>query len=144
MPGIFDPRWPYHHRATVATSELATVQIIRNSGEGGFTEDGWVDATSSVVYEGKARWQKLGQTTKRDFTEDFGQFTRVRVQISFSRIKAFDPTFEGFLPNDKVILVKNSPNPESEGSVAYVWGSPTSSNPWHCTLMCQENMKQVG
>lgn len=141
MQGIFHPNWAFHHRATVATAELATVRISRNTGDGGFGENGWEDGTDVTVYEGKARWQKVGQVTKRDFTEDFAQFNRVRVQISFSRLPE---NFTGFKPNDKITLVENVSNPESVGDVSYVWGTPTSSNAWHVTIMAQENAKQIG
>lgn len=141
MTGIFHPNWAFHHRATVSTAELATVRITRNAGDGGFGENGWQDGSEIIIYEGKARWQKVGQVTKRDFTEDFAQFNRVRVQISMNRLPE---DFDGFKPNDKVTLVENESNPDSVGDVSYVWGYPTSSNAWHYTLNCQENAKQIG
>ena len=144
MQGIFHPKWTTHYRPLVATAEMATVRVYRNSGEGGFTEDGWQDSVDVLIYEGKARWQKTGQTTKRDFSEDYAQFSRIRVQISMEGVQEFNPDFEGFNQNDKVVLVENPSNPISEGSVAYVWGTPTSSNAWHYTLQCQENQKQLG
>lgn len=144
MQGIFDPRFAFHVRPTLETSHLATVRISRNSGDGGFTDEGWSDGQNDTIYEGKARWQKVGQTTKRDFTEDFAQFNRVRVQIMMENVKKFDPDFTGFKPNDKVELVVNESNPTSEGEVVYYWGDPTSSNAWLFTLNCQQNMKQEG
>lgn len=148
MQGIFHPQWTTHFRPTVATAELATIKITRNTGDGGFTEDGWVDGTSEVIYEGKARWQKIGVTTKRDFTEDFAQFNRVRVQISMVRVDAYyealGKTFDGFRPNDKIELIENKSNPQSVGDVSYIWGDPTSSNAWHYTINAQENKKQEG
>lgn len=144
MQGIFDPRFAFHVRPTLATSHLAEIRITRNSGDGGFTDEGWSDGKDVIIYEGKARWQKVGQTTKRDFTEDFAQFNRVRVQIMMEAVKKFDPDFSGFKPNDKIELVVNASNPDSQGDVVYVWGEPTSSNAWLYTINCQQNMKQIG
>lgn len=142
MQGIFDPRWVTHYRPTVATAELATVRVTRGLTEGHFDDVlGWVPPTANVVYEGNARWQKVGLSTKRDNVSDFALFNRVRVQISFSRVP---DDFTGFMPNDKVELIVNGSNPGSEGSAVYYWGDPTSSNAWHYTLNCQQNMKQEG
>lgn len=142
MQGIFDPNWVTHFRPTVASAELATVRITRGM-SAGYLDDvlGWVEPTANVIYEGNARWQKIGMTTKRDFVSDFAQFNRVRVQISFNRMP---DDFTGFMPNDKIELVHNGSNPVSEGSAVYYWGDPTSSNAWHHTLNCQQNMKQEG
>lgn len=141
MQGIFDPRWTTHYRPTVATAELADIRITRGLTEGHYDDNGWVEPTANVVYEGKARWQKVGLSTKRDNMSDFALFNRVRVQISFSRMPA---DFTGFMPNDKVELVNNESNPTSDGSAVYYWGDPTSSNAWHHTLNCQQNQKQEG
>lgn len=142
MQGIFDPRWTTHFRPTVATAELATVRITRGMSEG-YLDDvlGWVEPTANIVYEGKARWQKVGLNTKRDFVEDYALFNRVRVQISFNRLP---DDFDGFKPNDKIELIVNTSNPDSEHDAVYYWGDPTSSNAWHHTLNCQQNQKQVG
>lgn len=142
MQGIFDPRWITHFRPTVASAELATVRVTRGETPG-YLDDvlGWVEPTAKVIYAGKARWQKVGMTTKRDFVEDFAQFNRVRVQISMNRTPV---DFTGFMPNDKIELTVNESNPTSVGSVVYYWGDPTSSNAWHHTLNCQQNMKQEG
>lgn len=142
MQGIFDPRWVTHFRPTVATAELATVRITRGVAQGYLDPIlGWVEPSANVVYEGKARWQKIGMSTKRDNVSDFALFNRVRVQISFNRMP---DDFTGFMPNDKVELVHNGSNPVSEGSAVYYWGDPTSSNAWHHTLNCQQNQKQDG
>lgn len=142
MQGMFHPNVLKHYRPIMASAELATVRITRGVADG-YLDDvlGWVPPTANVVYEGKARWQKVGMTTKRDFVEDFAQFNRVRVQISMHRMPE---GFTGFMPNDKIELVGNESNPVSEGSVVYYWGDPTSSNAWHHTLNCQQNMKQEG
>lgn len=142
MQGIFDPRWITHFRPTVASAELADIVVTRGETPG-YLDDilGWVPPTSNVIYSGKARWQKIGLTTKRDFVSDFAQFNRVRVQISMNRVPE---DFTGFMPNDKIELVGNESNPVSEGSTVYYWGDPTSSNSWHYTLNCQQNQKQEG
>lgn len=143
------PKWTTHFRASVATAGLAKIRIIRNTGEGGFTDDGWVDAISEVVYEGRARWQELGLTTKRDFTEDFAQFIRVRVEIAYQDIydwykeNKVEP-FGGWLPNDKIMFVENDSAPESVGRTVYVWGDMPSGNAWDSVIDAQANMKQIG
>ena len=146
--GIFHPKWTTHFRASVATSGLATVRITRKTEGGGFTEDGWVDALEETLYEGRARWQELGLTTKRDYTEDFAQFIRVRVEIAYKDMtdwcKAHGKTFEGLNTNDMVTLTENKSAPESVGSVVYVWGAMPSSNAWDIVIDTQANMKQEG
>ena len=148
MQGIFHPKWTTHFRASVATAGLATVRISRNTGDGGFGENGWQDGTNVTVYEGKARWQEIGQTTKRDFTEDFAQFIRVRVEIAYQDIytwyEANGMTFDGLKPNDKVTLVVNDSAPESVGNAVYVWGAEPSSNAWDIVIDAQANLKQIG
>jgi hypothetical protein len=142
MQGVFHPNVANLYKPIVATAELADIKITRGVTPGYLSDElGWVPPTANVVYEGKARWQKVGLTTKRDFVEDFALFNRVRVQISFKRMPE---NFTGFMPNDKIELVGNESNPVSEGSAVYYWGDPTSSNAWHHTLNCQQNMKQEG
>ena len=148
MQGIFHPKWTTHFRALVATAGLATIRIYRSNGSGGFTEDGWVEGVDSVIYEGRARWQELGQTTKRDFTEDFAQFIRVRLEIAYQDIYNYSDAhgleFKGWKPNDKVVMVKNDSAPEIEGRALYVWGDMGSSNAWDSVIDTQSNMKQDG
>ena len=86
MQGIFDPRWVYHHRKTVDTAALGYIRISRPDG----TKPDWDPETGEVtspglyvLYEGKARWQKKGQPTKRDHLQDTANFQRVLVQVSF-------------------------------------------------------------
>lgn len=148
MQGIFDPQWITHHRQTVQSAELAEIRITRAGGEVVWTpETGTTGGEDIVLFEGTCRWQKVGRPTKRDFVEDFALFNAVRVQISIEKLNAYrtlhnlDFRFEA---NDKVELVGNKSNPDSEGDVVYYWGDPTSGNAWHHTLMCQQNMKQVG
>lgn len=151
MQGIFDPRWVYHHRATVASSELATIRVTRQTESSTWTpETGMSGGAETVLYEGKARWQKFGFITRRDHMSDAAQFQRVRVQIAFEEVDAYrtangitiEPDY--FHPNDRIELVENDANPDSVGSVVYLWGDTTSSNPWHHTFVCQENQKQDG
>lgn len=148
MQGIFHPKWTTHFRASVATAGLATVRISRNTGDGGFGENGWQDGTNVTVYEGKARWQEIGQTTKRDFTEDFAQFIRVRVEIAYADIygwyEANGMTFNGWKPNDKVTMVENASAPDTVGRAVYVWGDMGSSNAWDSVIDTQYNQKQIG
>lgn len=142
MQGMFHPNVLAHYRPIMATAELADIIVTRGLTPGHFDDVlGWVPPTANVVYAGKARWQKVGLSTKRDNVSDFALFNRVRVQISFKRIP---DGFTGFMPNDKLELVGNESNPASEGSAVYYWGDPTSSNAAHYTLNCQQNQKQDG
>lgn len=144
MEGIFHPLWTTHFRPTVATSHLAKVRITRSTGTGKYnpvTREYEGAGSAETIYEGRARWQKVGMTTKRHTIDDYAQFNRVRVVIMMEEMPA---NFDGFKPNDKVTLLDNPSNPSSEGSVVYFWGDPTSGNAWHHTLNCQQNMKQVG
>lgn len=144
MTGIFHPAWTTHHRPTIRTAQLATIRITRATGKGKYnpvTREYEGEGTASTVYEGSARWQKVGMTTKRHTIDDYAQFNRVRVVIMMEDLPA---DFTGFKPNDKVTLLENPSNPTSEGSVVYFWGDPTSGNAWQITLNCQQNMKQVG
>lgn len=148
MAGIFDPRWVTHHRPTVASAELAEVKITRVLNQGEWSpEFGLTGGTELVLYEGKARWQKVGYPTKRDHVADSANFQRVRVQVQVERVSKYqtDHGIEyAFQPNDKVTLTRNDSMPSSEGSTVYVWGDATSSNAWHHSLTCQQNMKQDG
>lgn len=141
MQGMFHPNVLNHYRPIMASAELADIRITRGLTEGHYDDNGWVEPTANVVYEGKARWQKVGLSTKRDNMSDFALFNRVLVQISFIRIPE---DFTGFMPNDRVELVINESNPDSQGDVVYYWGDPTSSNAPHHTLNCQQNQKQEG
>lgn len=151
MPGIFDPRWATFHRPTVDSAALGHIRITRITELGEWSPSGSTPSNEIVLYDGPARWQKVGQTTKRDFVEDFAQFQRVRVQVSFAKVRQYR-TDNGidvdeinyFHPSDKVELTANAANPDSVTSVAYVWGDASSSNAWHHTFVCQENQKQVG
>lgn len=145
MQGVFHPGVAQHYAPIVQTANLATIRITRGLTKG-YLDDvlGWVEPTANVIYLGKARWQKVGLSTKRDNVSDFALFNRVRVVIAISDMDAYDATFEGFKPNDKIELVDNDHNLVSEGSAVYYWGDPTSSNAWHHTLNCQQNMKQEG
>lgn len=153
MQGIFDPRWVYHHRDTVESAALATIRITRPNNE---VEIEWEPDSGDVLmpetyvlYEGSARWQKNSQPTKRDFLQDTANFQRVLVQVSIEKMEQYRkehpiPGVDMLVrPNDRVELVVNTPNTDSEGSAVYVWGNATSSNPWHHTFKCQENMKQA-
>lgn len=145
MQGIFDPQWVTHFRPTVQTANLATIRITRGLTKGYLDNTlGWVEPTANVIYEGKARWQKVGLNTKRDFIEDYALFNRVRVVIAFADMDAYNPAFDGFVANDKIELIVNTSNPDSVADAVYYWGDPTSSNAWHHTLNCQQNQKQVG
>lgn len=148
MNGIFDPRWATHHRQTVASSELAEVRITRVLTQGEWSaEFGMTGGAEVVLYEGKARWQKIGYPTKRDHIEDSANFQRVRVQVQDERVRKYQLAHQivyTFQPNDKVTLTRNPSMPSSEGSTVYVWGNATSSNAWHHSLTCQQNMKQDG
>lgn len=148
MQGIFHPKWSTHFRASVATAGLCTVRVTRNAGDGGFTEDGWADGADTLVYEGRARWQEIGQTTKRDFTEDFAQFIRVRVEIAYQDIytwyEANGMSFDGWHVNDKVTMVVNDSAPDTVGRAVYVWGDMGSSNSWDSVIDAQYNQKQMG
>ena len=149
MQGIFHPKWTTHFRATVATAGLATIRITRSTGEGGFVGNEWVDSVDEVIYEGRARWQELGLTTKRDFTEDFAQFIRVRIEMAYQDIYNWyaennKGEFKGWKPNDKIVMVDNKSAPESNGRALYVWGDMPSSNAWDCVIDTQSNMKQIG
>lgn len=152
MQGIFDPRWVTHHRGTVASAELATIRITRPNNE---VEAMWDPDTGDVLlpdvyvlYEGTARWQKNSQPTKRDFLQDTANFQRVLVQVSMEKMNAYQKANPiagvdmDIRPNDRIELVSNASNPSSDGSTVYVWGNATSSNAWHHTFKCQENMKQ--
>lgn len=142
MQGVFHPNVLKLYRPPAASSELGDIRITRGLTPGRLDDDlGWIEPTSNVIYEGKARWQKVGLSTKRDNVSDFALFNHVRIQITFSRIP---DGFAGFLPNDKIELVGNKSNPDSVGSTVYYWGDPTSSNALHHTLNCQQNMKQEG
>lgn len=151
MQGIFDPRWVYHHRKTVDTAALGYIRISRPDGTKSDWDPETGDVTSPglyVLYEGKARWQKKGQPTKRDHLQDTANFQRVLVQVSFKEFADWQaenplPGVDTHIrPNDRIELIINEANPDSDGSTVYVWGDATSSNPWHHTFMCQENMKQ--
>lgn len=151
MQGIFDPRWITHHRATVDSAALGGIRVTRRTGQGEWSpETGMSGGSELVLFEGKARWQKFGATTKRDYIEDFAQFQRTRVQVSIAEVAAWceangiDKEANYFHPGDKVELIDNPSNPDSDGSVSYIWGDPTSSNAWHYTFITQENEKQVG
>lgn len=152
MQGIFDPRWVYHHRDTVESAALGTIRITRPDGAKEEWDPETGDVTSPgvhVLYEGSARWQKNGQPTKRDHLQDTANFQRVLVQVSIEKMDAYrkanhiDGVDMKIRPNDRIELVVNTPNTDSEGEAVYVWGFGTSSNPWHHTYMCQENMKQT-
>ena len=148
MSSIFDPRWAAHHRYGVASAELCEVEITRQVTPGTWTpETGSSGGVTAILYQGKARWQKIGFPTKRDFVEDSANFQRVRLQLMQERVEAFQALLGveyEFQPNDKVTLTVNPSNPNSVGEVVYVWGNATSSNAWQYTLTCQQNMKQDG
>ena len=142
---IFHPNWHLHHRPTVGSSHKGIIKIYRPSGEQPTwtPEEGLVGGEDIVVYEGKARWQKRGQTTSQDFGADTARFQRVQIQISLKRFMEFADPGMKIQTNDRVVLVENESNPLSENSLVYVWGMPTSSNAWLITLICQDNYKQV-
>lgn len=142
---FFHPNWHTHHRPSVDSSHKATIQIWRGTtDEASWTpEDGLVTPEDHLVYEGLARWQKVGYTTQRDFAADTAMFQRVRVQISFDRFEDYTQGQEKLQVNDRIVLIENNSNPMSEGSIVYIWGIPTSSNAWNITINAQENFKQV-
>lgn len=153
MQGIFDPRWVYHHRDTVDTAALGHIRITRpKSGQtiDWNPETGEVAETDfDVLYVGLARWQKNAKPTKRDHLQDTANFQRVLVQVSFKAMDKWrreNPSggFDGHIrPNDRIELMSNDSNYDSKGATVYVWGNATSSNAWHHTFLCQENMKQA-
>ena len=150
MQSMIDPRWPTWNRSTVASAEFASIRITRK----GSTDGTWNPITNEfegttpvLIYEGPARWQKTGNPTKRDFTGDTANFNTIRVQVSIEEFKAYQEDKGIYplkvFPNDAIELVESPYNEFSVGDTVYVWGDATSSNPWHLTFMCQQNMKQA-
>lgn len=143
---FFHPNWHTHNRKDLAGSHKAIIKVLRRDAESEPTwseEGGLVSGEDLLIYEGFARWQKVGYTTQRDFASDSAMFNRVRIQIDLKRFKDFSEESRKIHVNDRIVLVENDSNPSSEGSLVYVWGIPTSSNAWNITLNCQENFKQV-
>lgn len=142
---IFNPSWHLHHRNAVDSAHKATIQIWRAStGEASWSpEEGLSTEDDELIYEGLARWQKRGQVTTQDIADDTAKFQRVQIQISLDRFHEFAGDDTRIQVNDRIELTHNLSNPYSEGSVVYVWGTPTSSNAWLLTLICQDNYKQV-
>lgn len=143
---FFHPNWHLHNRPTTDSSHKAEIEIWRrdpNSEPVWSEEHGLVPGEDKLIYKGKARWQKVGYTTQRDFAADTAMFQRVRVQISFDRFEDYTQGQEKLQVNDKIVLIENNSNPMSEGSFVYIWGIPTSSNAWNITINAQENFKQV-
>ena len=144
MSGVFHPKWTTHYRPLIRTAQLAKIRITRSTGTGYYDPETRTyvgGGTAETIYEGSARWQKVGMTTKRHLIDDYGQFNRVRVVLMMEDLPE---DFTGFEANDKVTLIENESNPSSVGSVVYFWGDPTSGNAWQITLNCQQDMKQVG
>lgn len=142
---FFHPNWHLHHRPVVDSSHKAVVRITRPTGDKPTwnPEEGLVGGEDEVIYEGPARWQKRGQPTSQDVAADIARFQRVQIQISMKRFHEFAGDDAHIQVNDKIVLVENKSNPSSEKSLVYVWATPTSSNAWLLTLICQENYKQV-
>lgn len=142
--GIFHPKWVSHHRPAVNSAGLARVQIYVVTGYGEWSPTGMTEDTIEMLYEGRARWQAVGNPNNRDFIEDQAKFQTTRVQIGFEDNEVASDLLQ--LPdipvNAIVKCIQNNADPNLVGTRVYVHGHGSSSNAWQRTLHCQENQKQ--
>lgn len=146
LTGIFDPRWVYHHRATVGSASLGRIEIDRPLTEATYNfETGMQNGAEFLqIYSGRARVQKLARPNNRDFVEDRVELQTFRVQFNFDHNEIAWPTPFTWHTNDRVRLVEDPADPQMEGLTLYVHGWTGSTNSWGRTLTCQTNLKQGG
>lgn len=143
--GALHPAFAFHFRNTVNSTHIARVLIERVGARGEWNPDtGLIEGGEvELIYQGRARIQKVAFPTNRDFVEDAAKFQRMRVAVGFSENEL--PSGIGFSirPNDRITVLQNHADPAKVGSVYYVHGDETSSNAWEIVLTAQTNMKQA-
>lgn len=133
-----DPRWTTHHVPVVKSFMLATVKVIRKSGDPSQTPT-YNQATQTwsgnftVVWEGQARIQAYGIIGDMNVAQDTTGRRLMRVQV--------EPKDTKINLDDMLEVIACPDDPELTAYTLEVRGAIGSSNAWVTDLVTEANLK---
>lgn len=139
--GSVDPRWLTHNRGVVRALQLADVEI---STANGASQDydaatGTWDATSNVIFTGRARVQPVNAVSEVGDTYNPTSLKTVRVQIGYNEntVEGSTGLVPDIRPNDRLRVTACATNESLTKFIYVVTDVLNSSNAWERTLLCK-------
>jgi hypothetical protein len=144
---VFPYGWAAFHAPVINSAMTGRVKIERVLTEGTWSQTTglYSGGTTSVLYLGRAEFDRIARPTRREFVSDSAdnQMMQFMIPIDPDLNEATPaPTNLRWQSNDLVTILTNRASPMMEGEKMFLRGWAGDTEDWAYTLSCGFNAKQ--